>query len=61
MDFSGTTMMAAERTGRLGRLIEIDPSYCDVIVRRWQAFSGADVIHEASGKTFAQLKDERSR
>jgi DNA modification methylase len=33
---SGTTMIAAERTGRRARLIEIDPAYCDLIVRRWE-------------------------
>ena len=37
---SGTTMIAAERTGRTARLIEIDPIYCDVIIRRWQTLSG---------------------
>ena len=36
---SGTTMIAAERTGRRARLIELDPLYCDLIVQRWQTFS----------------------
>ncbi|MBN9488986.1 MAG: ParB N-terminal domain-containing protein [Alphaproteobacteria bacterium] len=58
---SGTTLIAAEKTRRRARLIELDPLYVDVIVRRWQAFSGAEAVHEASGKTFAQLEDERSR
>jgi len=37
---SGTTMIAAESTGRRARLIEIDPLYCDVIVQRWQKYTG---------------------
>lgn len=37
---SGTTAIAAERTQRKARLIEIDPAYCDVIVKRWEAFTG---------------------
>lgn len=58
---SGTTLIAAEKTRRRARLIELDPLYVDVIIRRWEAFAGADAIHEPSGKTFAQLTDERSR
>jgi DNA modification methylase len=37
---SGSTLIAAERTGRLGSLVELDPRYCDVIVARWERFSG---------------------
>jgi site-specific DNA-methyltransferase (adenine-specific) len=37
---SGTTLVAAERTGRTALLLELDPRYCDVIVRRWEAFAG---------------------
>jgi DNA modification methylase len=37
---SGTTLIAAERSGRVALLMEIDPGYCDVIVRRWEAFTG---------------------
>ena len=37
---SGTTLIACEKIGRQARLIELDPRYCDVIVRRWQEFSG---------------------
>jgi DNA modification methylase len=37
---SGTTMVAAERTGRRAVLLEIDPAYADVIVRRWQEATG---------------------
>jgi DNA modification methylase len=37
---SGTTIIACEKAGRQARVIEIDPKYCDVIVRRWEAFTG---------------------
>jgi len=37
---SGTTLIACERTNRQARVIELDPKYCDVIVRRWEAFTG---------------------
>lgn len=55
---SGTTLIAAEETGRKARLIELDPHYCDVIVKRWEEFSGKTAKHE-SGKTFAELAEER--
>lgn len=49
---SGTTLIAAEQTGRKARLIELDPLYCDVIIRRWQELTGKDAIHAVTGKTF---------
>jgi DNA modification methylase len=52
---SGTTLIAAEKTGRHARLLELDPLYVDVIVRRWEALTGKDAVHSPSGKTFAQL------
>lgn len=51
---SGTTLIAAEKTGRRSALIEIDPQYVDVIVRRWQALTGRQAFCESSGETFAQ-------
>jgi DNA modification methylase len=36
--------------------MELDPKYCDVIVKRWQDFTGKQAIHEASGKTFDEMK-----
>ena len=44
---SGTTLIAAEKSGRIARLIELDPKYVDVIVRRWEDFTGKQAIHEA--------------
>ena len=49
---SGTTVIACEKTGRLARVIELDPVYCDVVVRRWQAFTGGVARHEESGRAF---------
>jgi DNA modification methylase len=44
---SGTTMIACEKSGRQARLIELEPRYCDVIVRRWEAFTGSLARREA--------------
>jgi DNA modification methylase len=49
---SGSTLIAAERTGRKARLIEIDPHYADTIVRRWQDLTGAAARDAASGQAF---------
>jgi DNA modification methylase len=54
---SGTTLIAAERVGRKGRVIEIDPHYCDVIIRRWQEYTGKAAIHAASELTFEDLEE----
>jgi DNA modification methylase len=53
---SGSTLIACEKTGRIARLMELDPKYCDVIVKRWQDFAGKQAIHEATGKTFDEMK-----
>lgn len=53
---SGTTLIAAEKTGRICRAIELDPKFADVIVTRWQAHTGQDAVQEASGATFNELK-----
>ncbi|MGO9452635.1 MAG: site-specific DNA-methyltransferase [Candidatus Binataceae bacterium] len=55
---SGTTVIAAERTGRRCYGLEIDPLYTDTIVRRWQALTGDDARHASRGKTFNQLEAE---
>ncbi|MGO1069599.1 site-specific DNA-methyltransferase [Lysobacter sp. CA199] len=49
---SGTTMIAAEKTGRHARLIELDPKYVDVIVRRWQEFTGQAASRQSDGASF---------
>ncbi|GMO16186.1 MULTISPECIES: site-specific DNA-methyltransferase [Bradyrhizobium] len=50
---SGTTVIAAEKTGRRAALLEIDPLYCDVIVRRWQNHTGQAAICVSTGRSFA--------
>lgn len=57
---SGTTLIAAERTGRRGRLVEIDPKYVDVTLRRWDAAHGAQPVLSATGQTFAEVATERA-
>jgi DNA modification methylase len=56
---SGTTIMAAEVTGRICYGIDIDPKYTDVAVLRWQQFTGLEPTLEGSGRTFDQVKAER--
>ena len=51
---SGTTLIAAEKSGRQARLMELDPKYCDVIVRRWQDWTGQEAKLEATGDPFSR-------
>jgi len=55
---SGTTMIAAEKNNRYSRLMELDPKYCDVIIKRWQDFTGKEAVLESNGKTYSNLKDQ---
>ena len=57
---SGTTLLAAERSGRRAYCIELDPLYVDVAIQRWEAVTGKEAVHAASGKTFAQMAVERN-
>jgi DNA modification methylase len=56
---SGTTIIAAEKTGRLARAVEIDPRYCDVAVRRWEAFTGKTALLAETGETFEAIAEWR--
>lgn len=56
---SGSTLIAAEKTGRSARLIEYDPLYCDTIVRRWEALTGKRATLAASGQAFEDVGEER--
>src|SRR5262245_13380553 len=56
---SGTLLIAAERTGRKARALEIDPTYVDVAVRRWQAYTGKPAVLAGSGETFETTTDRR--
>ena len=57
---SGTTLIAAANTGRRGYGIELDPRYCDVIVRRMAGALKIEAVHAASGKPFAEIEQERT-
>lgn len=52
---SGTTLIAAEKSGRIARLIELDPKYVDVIVRRWQDWTGKSAVRAQDGVSFDHL------
>jgi DNA modification methylase len=56
---SGTTLIAAEKTKRHARLIELDPLYCDTACRRWQAFSNGFAVLDGDGRTFDEIAAER--
>jgi DNA modification methylase len=53
---SGTTLIACEESGRQARVIELDPKYCDVIVTRWQEFTGKQARHAENGRAFADTR-----
>jgi DNA modification methylase len=57
---SGSTIIAAEMTGRRARAIELDPRYVDVAVRRWQAWSGKAAVLCADGRSFESVEEERA-
>ncbi|WP_345194024.1 DNA modification methylase, partial [Kistimonas scapharcae] len=56
---SGSTLIACEKTGRQARLTELDPKYVDVIVRRWEEYTGKEAVLDASQLTFSQTAQER--
>lgn len=55
---SGTTLIAAEKLGRKARLIELDPMYCDTIIRRWCRWTGEEAIRASDGLTFSAIEAE---
>jgi hypothetical protein len=57
---SGTTLIAAEKTGRRGYGIEIDPAYCDVTIRRLRSVCGLEAVLEATGQRFGEVEAERA-
>jgi DNA modification methylase len=56
---SGTTLLAAERTGRVCRGIELDPPYVDTAIRRWQNLTGRDAVRVSDGKLFRDIEAEK--
>jgi DNA modification methylase len=57
---SGSSLIACEKAGRQARLIELDPKYCDVIIRCWQEFSGGTAVLDGDGLSFGQITAQRS-
>ena len=55
---SGTTMIAAEATGRVCLAMEVDPLYVDVAIRRWQSFTGHKAILQSDGRPFEAIEAE---
>ena len=56
---SGSTLIACEKAGRQARLVELDPKYCDVIVRRWQEWTGEQAMLGEDGSSFADVAVKR--
>src|ERR1039458_2913219 len=56
---SGTTLIACEKAGRQARLIELEPKYCDVILRRWQEFTGQEAKLDSDGRSYIAVAAER--
>ena len=54
---SGTTLIAAHKSGRRARLMELDPKYVDTIIRRWQTWSGESAVRDADGVAFDDAAD----
>lgn len=57
---SGTTLIAAEKVGRICHGVEFDPLYVDLAIRRWQAWTGEQAVHAVSGLTFDEIAAQRS-
>jgi len=57
---SGSTLIACEKTARQCRMMELDPKYCDVIIKRWQDYTGNQAIHAKNSKTFNELASNGS-
>lgn len=56
---SGSTLIACEKTARFARLLELDPKFVDVIVRRWQDFTGKNAVLAEDGRTFEAISRGR--
>jgi DNA modification methylase len=56
---SGTTLLAAEQTGRVCYASELNPSYVDIAVQRWQNFTGKQAVHVETGRSYAEVKASR--
>ena len=57
---SGSTLIACEKTERVCYGVEMSPAYCDVIINRWQNFTGEKAVLESTGETFEEVKHGRA-
>ena len=57
---SGSTLLACEKLGRSGYLMELDEKYVDVIINRWQDFTGKEAVHIESGKTYTEMSNDKT-
>ena len=57
---SGSSLIAAETTGRVCHAVELDPAYVDVALQRWQAFTGKEAVLDATGETFCAVQQARA-
>ena len=57
---SGSSLIAAETTGRVCHAVELDPAYVDVALLRWQAFTGKEAVLEGDGRSFADVRADRA-
>jgi len=55
---SGSTLIACEKTNRYCRMMELDPKFCDVIIKRWQDFTGQEAVMESTGNKYNELANE---
>ena len=55
---SGSTLIACEKKGRRSLTMEIDPCYCDMIIQRWQNYTGEEAVNLATGATFNREVDD---
>jgi len=58
---SGSTLIACEKTNRIAYIMELDPKYCDVIIKRWMQFTGKEAVLEQSGQKFGELEGGNDR
>ncbi len=58
---SGTTLIAAEKTGRRAYAMELDPRYVDTAIRRWQEFTGEDAVDAETGVSFVETEEACNR
>ena len=57
---SGSSLIAAETTGRVCHAVELDPAYVDVALLRWQGFTGKEAVLEGDGRSFADVRADRA-